>query len=370
VENWPEPGNEESFTAWLADLRAQWEGEIDTSGLAWYQRAKLREGGFSTLLWLRLLDNRAVRDGQDQSPVEVIAIGDSCLFHVRGHELLESFPLDASQQFDNTPMVLGSVNLKRDDQLHFERLEIASRTGDMIVLCTDAVAAWAMNRYEQGEPVAWSDYWDMTPQAWVDEVGQLRSQTRMRVDDATLVLLRVSRVAGRSADEYTTPAIEVPDVFLPEEVPDVDLLAVDDWGVPAVSAEPPTEVTPAGEATCSISDSFSQAFPISETYSLHTPAPESEPNGSSKMPMLPPQAGPHSPPPPPPPPSPGPPPQHPPADWRDQVNMFSERLFKKVSEGLSRGVDKLQEAKESAVKKLREKTEEKRQDDDSDGPAS
>ncbi len=363
VDDWPDPGNEDRFPAWVSDLRAQWEREIDVSGLAWYQRAKLREGGFSTLLWLRLLDNGGLRDGREESRIEALAIGDSCLFHVRGDELLESFPLDCTGQFDSSPLVLGSVNLKRDDQLQFERLEIASRTGDMIVLCTDSVAAWAMNQYERGDPVPWSNYWDMEPQAWADEVGRLRGQSRMRVDDATLLLLRVSQTAGPPAEQYTAPAIQVPEINVPGDAPEVDLLAVDDWGVPAISDEDPPESTPPDEATCSFSDSVTETYPVADTYAIQMPVPGPEPQAKPGLPALPPQAGPPSPPPPLPP-MPGAPPQGPPADWRDHVNLFSERLFKKVSEGLSRGVDKLQEAKESAVKKLREKTEGKRQDDD------
>ena len=370
VENWPEPTDEDRFPAWLAELRAKWEAEIDTSGLAWYQRAKLREGGFSTLVWLRLLDNEALHDGKEESVVEVMAIGDSCLFHVRHEKVLESFPLDATHDFDSSPLVLGSVDLNRDGQLQFERIEISCRAGDLLVLCTDAVAAWALRRSEQDDPVPWSTYWDLSPEAWAEEVHELRMHSKMRYDDATLLLLRVGQVAGPLAEDYTAPTIELPESPVVEE--EVDLLAVD-WeeprsptDTPTLEAEDvPTQWIAHDDSTYAIQDSN----PVPDTYPVSIPpsepAPTTEPQGP---PPVPPQAAPNSTPPPPP--APGTATPAPGEDWRDQVNTISERLFKKLSEGVSRGVDKLQEAKDSAVKKLREKTEGTSRQDDSGGPDS
>jgi serine/threonine protein phosphatase PrpC len=375
VEDWPNPSDEERFPAWLVELRRQWEAEIDTSGLAWYQRAKLREGGFSTLVWLRLLDNDGLRDGRDQSSVEVMAIGDSCLFHVRDNEMLEAFPLETAREFDSSPLVLGSVDLNRDDQLQFERLEISCRAGDLLVLCTDAVAAWALQRREQGEPVPWSDYWDMSPEAWAAEVCELRMHSKMRYDDATIVLLRVGQAIGGSAEDYSTPAIKLPESVTLQDDSEVDLLAVD-WQEPTNSTDTPTlesdDVATKWIAADEPTHVEPEASPEPEvytgpdTYSLQTPPPDAAPSVEPDLPPpLPTGAAPDSAPPPPPPPNAQTPASE--EDWRDQVNTFSERLFKKLSDGLAHGVDKLQEAKDSAVKKLREKTEGTSPDDDSQG---
>lgn len=358
VSEWPDPSDEERFSRWLVDLRTQWEAEIDTSGLAWYQRAKLREGGFSTLVWLRLLDNNQLRDGQKESEAEVMAIGDSCLFHVRDDELLESFPLDTSHEFANSPLVLGSVDLNRDGQLQFERLQITSRTDDMLVLCTDAVAAWALERYEQGDAVPWSRYWNMSPEDWTAEVCELRMQSKMRYDDTTLLLLRVSEAGGASADDYVPPTIDLSATNDADEDGEVDLLAVD-WEETASSMETPTQeegdAFPEHLAADDTADIAPQTYAGSDTYALQAPLPDAAPSVGPAVPPAPSGVSPEPGPPPPPPPGTTPPRSE--EDWRDQVNTFSERLFKKLSDGLSRGVDKLQDAKDSAVKKLREKKE-------------
>ena len=370
VQDWPDPSNEEDFSAWLVDLRNQWEAEIDTSGLAWYQRAKLREGGFSTLVWLRLLENDGLRDGREQSPVEVMAIGDSCLFHIRDDEMLQSFPLDATHAFDSSPLVLGSVDLNRDNQLQFERLEITCRAGDMLVLCTDAVAAWALERHEQGEPVRWSEYWDMSPDAWAAEVCELRMHSKMRYDDATAVLLRIGSVAGGLAEDYAPPTIKLPETVEPEEDSEVDLLAVD-WE-PTPSTETPTldgeDVSAERIAPDESTYAEPETYTSSDTYALQSPPPDPLPAAKPHVPPRPPEATPDSTPPPLPPPDASAPTSG--DDWRDQVNTISERLFKKLSDGLSRGADKLQEAKDSAVKKLREKTDGTSREDGSDKPES
>ncbi len=379
VDDWPDPDHEESFSSWLANLRDGWEKEIDTSGLAWYQRAKLREGGFSTLLWLRLCNNLALKDGTDRSPVEVVAIGDSCLFHIRDNALLESFPLDASGQFDSSPLVLGSVDLRRDSQLQFERVQLEGHAGDLLVLCTDAVAAWAMARYERGEPVRWSDYWYMSAQAWADEVASLRLESTMRVDDATLLLLRLGPTAGLPPEDYDAPALDVSQMSPAQEAPEVDLLAVDDWGLPDTPPQSPSDEITIDEAPVSETPVSEPAVPGDpredptvdqspdsepDTYALQTTPQAVEPPATPNAPPPAPGGG-IAGPPPPPPLSPTEPRQE---DWRDQVNSFSERLFKKATEGLSRAADKIQEAKDSAMKKLQEKTDGMLTDDDADKP--
>lgn len=371
VEKWPDPSDKEQFPAWLVDLRTQWEAEIDTSGLAWYQRAKLREGGFSTLVWMRLLNNDELSDGPEESAAEVMAIGDSCLFHVRDDELLESFPLDASHEFDTSPLVLGSVDLNRDDQLQFERLEISCRTNDLFVLCTDAVAAWALERQEQGDAVPWSSYWDMSPEDWVSEVCELRMHSKMRYDDATVLLLRVSSTAGASPEEYVPPTVVLPKAVEAEEDVEVDLLAVD-WEESGGETEPYTEESEDGFPEQVAADEAtyidSETFAGSDTYALQTPPPAQAPSDDPTVHTVP-TAG-ESPPGPPPPLPPGATTPRPGEDWRDQVNTFSERLFKKLSDGLSRGADKLQEAKDSAVKKFKDKTEGTSHENDPDTPDS
>ena len=171
----------------------RWAASIDTSSLSWFQKAKLPQGAFSTLLYARVCAGDGALDGNFGGyRLVAFALGDSCLFQVRGGELVRSFPLENSAQFEADPIVLGSVDLKRDHLLEFAILDEMCYPGDELVLCTDAVAEWAVHCYERGEPPPWSDFWEMADDDWRSGVVWLRQERQMRIDDTTMVLLRVA----------------------------------------------------------------------------------------------------------------------------------------------------------------------------------
>ena len=119
------------------------------------------------------------------------AIGDSCLFHLRNGELVRSFPLQCAAEFETDPTVLGSVDLKRDHLMQFTALDEHCYPDDLLVLCTDALAEWAMRSQEAGDPPDWLSFWDMPEPDWQAAITELRKQRHIRYDDTTLVLLRV-----------------------------------------------------------------------------------------------------------------------------------------------------------------------------------
>ncbi len=203
VADSPNPCEPEEFAAWLQAQRARWAASIDTSSLAWFQKAKLPAGAFSTLLYTRVCP---VEDAQAGTfggyRLVAFALGDSCLFQIRGGELVRSFPLQTSAEFEVDPIVLGSADLKRDHLLEYAILDEMCYPGDELVLCTDAVAEWAVRCYEQGEPPKWGDFWQMSEDDWRSGVAWLRQERQMRIDDATMLMLRVvdNRVETPASD--------------------------------------------------------------------------------------------------------------------------------------------------------------------------
>ncbi len=104
---------------------------------------------------------------------------------------MRSFPLESSEQFQTDPVVLGSIDLKRDHLLEFAFLDEMCYPGDELVLCTDAVAEWAARSYETGDPPTWNDFWLMSEDDWRSGVAWLRQERQMRIDDATMLVLRL-----------------------------------------------------------------------------------------------------------------------------------------------------------------------------------
>lgn len=188
----PDPDCRETFRDWLQSCRETWNGRVDVSRLAWFQKAKLHDGAFSTLLWLMLVGPSEMPDASGWR-LRGDAVGDSCLFLVREGKVVRAFPITSAEQLEASPMALGSVDLKHDDRVEFERIDEECRPGDLVVLCTDAVAEWAFREQEAGAPADWERFWNMPEEEWQREVAALREQRRMRYDDTTMLLLRVMR---------------------------------------------------------------------------------------------------------------------------------------------------------------------------------
>jgi hypothetical protein len=228
----PDPNDKDALAGWLAERRQAWSVAIDVSELSWFQKPKLRDGAFSTLLWVEITPiDESDRQPQDPWQLRAFAVGDSCLFHVRGGELLRTFPIEKADELEADPVVIGSVDLNRDELLEFQSFEALCRPGDWLVLCTDAVADWALRRRDSGDLPNWADYWTKTEAAWQEEVSALRNDRQMRYDDATLLLLRVSDgVTVPEPPEQAAPAAAEPAPEDPSSPPPLPAAAPQpDW---------------------------------------------------------------------------------------------------------------------------------------------
>lgn len=199
----PDIDDAAAWDAWLKRRREAWTASIDDSTLAWHQKPKLLDGAGSTLLWVQL--SRSGPDDGIPRPfrMQAFAIGDCCLFHVRGGQILQSFPIEESRVFENDPQTLRSV-FKRADAVSFQRLESDCHPGDYLVLATDAIAAWTMRQLEAGGEINWDAYWVASLDDWQRWLIELREANQIRYDDSTLLLLRV--VGGETHASARPPA--------------------------------------------------------------------------------------------------------------------------------------------------------------------
>jgi hypothetical protein len=175
----------------LVPLQAAWWNEVSRKPLPWYAEEKRRSGAFSSLLGLILTE---ARDGNAVT-WSVTAVGDSCLFLVRDDALVVSFPLQASDHFDNRPSLISSV-LSRNDSLenvlcHESGL---ARPGDTFYLLTDALACWFLARCEEGN-APWTTLdgiGEATPrESFADWMTGERRDNRIRNDDVTMLRMRL-----------------------------------------------------------------------------------------------------------------------------------------------------------------------------------
>lgn len=209
MENPPPVGDPDAFAAWLAGLRRKWREPIDVASLAWHQKPKFEEGAHSTLLWMTLSEPDGEGDDKPRNMrLQGFAIGDCCLFLQRGGVMQRAFPLEESRLFDATPSMLGSVDHRQDGQLQLHRLDDVCQPGDLLALCTDAVAVWALRELEQGRSPDWHRFWSFTPDQFEEMVVRLRDDGAMRYDDATLVLVKLQPPAAATPGETLDAVID------------------------------------------------------------------------------------------------------------------------------------------------------------------
>jgi hypothetical protein len=195
-----------SFAETAVALSARWPGVVDSyvaerenagRPLRWYERPGIAKGAFATVLALQVnMDGElaAMLAAQaDSGLLPVIgswhsaALGDTCLFHVRGGRLQVAYPLGESADFDTSPALLGSCDA--DPALivaHVRFAEGSVAEGDDFFVCTDALAAWFLARAEEGSR-PWETLRDLTDASFADWVSLVRRTGELRNDDVTLV---------------------------------------------------------------------------------------------------------------------------------------------------------------------------------------
>jgi hypothetical protein len=130
------------FEADIAALARVWSGEVGSRPLPWYAEEKLASGAFSSLVGVTV---------EARGLWRAIAVGDSCLVHVRNEAILSAFPLSRSADFSNSPGLIATraaANANAAPLRAWGRWE----PGDALYLLTDALAAWCLARIEAHRP--------------------------------------------------------------------------------------------------------------------------------------------------------------------------------------------------------------------------
>src|SRR5262249_26384113 len=116
----------------IDDLRTQWRETLAGKTLPWYAEEKAKQGAFAALVALEL--------NAQESSWYAAALGDSCLFHIRGDEVMARFPMDNSASFSSRPFLLGSVQVDGEslaDRIGY--IQGSWAQGDYFYLMTDAL---------------------------------------------------------------------------------------------------------------------------------------------------------------------------------------------------------------------------------------
>jgi hypothetical protein len=161
--------------------------ERDGRPIEWYEEPGLERGAYATVIGVQFEEN----DDRTNQVWRAVAIGDSCVFQVRGDELLFDFPMDAANKFTSSPPLVPSRTGLYD--LVRKHVDTTGKkdwqSGDTFYVLTDALAAWFLRLVEGGQK-PWQRLRDVDTrelkdfQQWVDDE---RSMGELRNDDTTLV---------------------------------------------------------------------------------------------------------------------------------------------------------------------------------------
>ncbi|AUH42142.1 hypothetical protein CXR04_19770 [Streptomyces sp. CMB-StM0423] len=184
------------FEAFAADVVEEWAGWLKEytdrrsdrgHPMQWYEEAKLSAGAHATLLIAAFTPTPDTAQWSWQAA----ALGDSCLFHVRDGCLLTAHPVATAADFGNRPELFGSNN--RDTGLLADRTRLLDGTcisGDILLLATDALAAWILTQPQPGKAVDVLTQHARNPgqgeefEGWVQDQ---RDRGALRNDDVAMV---------------------------------------------------------------------------------------------------------------------------------------------------------------------------------------
>jgi hypothetical protein len=162
------------------------DGRALTGLPAWMEEPALAPGAFTTLAAISIAASGLWR---------AFAIGDSCLFHVQGGRVAAVWPYASSAQFSNQPYLLGSE--KAANELlaaHAVSTAGTCQSGDLLVLATDAVAAWLLREMESGREISQTlqDLGTKDGAGFTSLVQAARARGEMRNDDSTLLKIQLT----------------------------------------------------------------------------------------------------------------------------------------------------------------------------------
>jgi len=161
-----------------------WHKHIDSLSLPWHATAKAQQGAFASLLGVELRAKGSV--GQWKA----IAVGDSCLFHIRNNKILFSFPITRAELLTNNPTLLSS-KLSANNEA-WQAVQFAKgrwQPEDQLLLATDGLSDWIIRQSENGlEP--WKILANRDKENFPKWADEQRLAGKIKNDDLAFLLIK------------------------------------------------------------------------------------------------------------------------------------------------------------------------------------
>ena len=173
------------LAAWLLAEQKEWYSRVKWDDIPWHGRLKAQQtGGQATFLGIRLLPEKRSWVG--------VAIGDCNLFRFGDdHTFKESIPIKRSADFSNVTQAFSSIS-QNPDQI-FDQVKLIQgvyEPGDYLILATDAIALWILDRLEaKRDPLGEIPPSD-EPSAFNRWVSAQRQKGWIKDDDTSILMIQ------------------------------------------------------------------------------------------------------------------------------------------------------------------------------------
>lgn len=171
--------------------------------LPYFSQEAFRQGSAATLAALQFHPAKAVpRAAAAEEPAQpaakytAMAAGDSCVLHYREGRLLKTLPRSSAGEFSKLPICLPTQGYQAQWWRSVTRHDGDVFPGDVLILATDAVAAWLLADEEKLRPERFKMLVCQTRESWPEFVGVLRRAFLIQDDDSTALVVHVQDVAG------------------------------------------------------------------------------------------------------------------------------------------------------------------------------
>lgn len=179
---------EKDFEDWLKEQGRLQHESWNGLKLSWYAEEKSALGSFAAFVGVQ------IEEIDGKLSCRAVALGDSCLIHQKGDEILSSFPLSDSNNFNSTPALAPSSFLLFEKALPNVITKTNSlEQGDTLWLLSDAVAAWFLNESGKERFLEFVSLLDNSAdETLIKFFGNERERNRIKDDDIAILRLIVN----------------------------------------------------------------------------------------------------------------------------------------------------------------------------------
>ncbi len=176
----------DAFQDWITAEGLTLHDSWNRLKLPWYAEEKAQKGSFAAFVGVEF-------DLAAEAPSwKAIALGDACLFHCRDGSLLKGLPLSDAASFNSAPLLVASDPALYKSSAHALVIDSgACQNKDVLLLLSDAVAAWYLEHSEQ------SDFSGVLESSDDEAIAAFfeneRQAGRLKNDDIAVVRLEVQQ---------------------------------------------------------------------------------------------------------------------------------------------------------------------------------